>query len=53
MSFQLIGKAFETGVKAALKLFQHPTIPREVFAKSGEEVLKNMTKAVKVATKIK
>lgn len=49
----LISKAFNAGVQAALKLFQQPSITREVFAKSGETVLKNMEKVVRVAAKTK
>lgn len=53
MAFKLVGKAFEEGVKAALKLFQQPEITREIFARSGETVLKNLTKAMKAAAKSK
>jgi hypothetical protein len=48
----MIAKAFEEGVKAALKFFQNPrTI--ENLAKAADAVRKNLTKAAKLAAKAK
>lgn len=48
----LVTKAFGEGVKAALKFFQSPAT-REAAAKAAEAVMKNMTKAVKLAKRVK
>lgn len=52
MNIALVKRAFEEGVKAALKFFQSPTT-RDAAAKAAETVMKNMDKAVKVAKKVK
>ncbi|MFO0575763.1 MAG: hypothetical protein U1A78_17335 [Polyangia bacterium] len=51
MATDLISKAFEAGVKAALKLFQSNVGTKEL-AQSAEKVMKTMTRAVETANKI-
>jgi len=48
----MIGRAFEEGVKAALKFFKSPAT-REALAKAAETVMKNMKRAANAARKVK
>ena len=52
MNLNLVAKAFEEGVKAALKFFQSPG-GRQAAAKAAETVMKNMRKAAKSAKLIR
>jgi len=52
MSTSLIAKAFEQGVKAALKFFQGSGGHKSA-AKSAETVMRNMEKAVRAAKKVR
>ena len=51
MSLESIGRAFEEGVKAALKFFQGDGGPK-ALAKGGETVRKNMSKVAKAAKQV-
>ena len=51
MATNLISKAFEEGVKAALKLFQGPVDPK-TLARSAEKVMKSLQRAVHAATRV-
>jgi hypothetical protein len=46
----MLGKAFEEGVKAALKFFSKPAT-RETLAKSAEQVRRNLARAAKLKPK--
>lgn len=47
----MIGKAFEEGVKAALKFFQNPRTV-ESLARAADVLRKNLKRAVTIATKV-
>jgi hypothetical protein len=48
----MIARAFEEGVKAALRFLQSPGT-REALAKAADTVMKNMKKAATAARKVK
>jgi hypothetical protein len=48
----MIARAFEEGVKAALKFFQSPGT-REALARAADTVMKNMKRAASAARKVK
>ena len=49
---RLVVKAFEEGVKAALRAVQSPEV-RQGLAKAAQTVIRNMNRAVKAASKVK